>query len=56
MKELTLEELKTQNTQLTGALRYLCDMVAPTIKSETRLSQGLSSALIQARKLLEETE
>lgn len=37
---------------LRGHLREMCDMVAPTVKSESRLSQGLSSALIRSRAYL----
>ncbi len=38
--------------QLRASLQEMCDMVAPTLKAEHRLSQGLSSALIRARQLL----
>jgi hypothetical protein len=38
--------------QLRDQLQEMVDMTAPTLKSEHRLSQGLSSALIRSRQLL----
>jgi hypothetical protein len=37
---------------LRDQLQEMVDMVAPTLKSEHRLSQGLSSALIRSRQTL----
>lgn len=44
--------MKPTYDELVKTIQHLCDTIAPTVKSEGRLSQGLSSALIQARALL----
>lgn len=41
-----------QHLECQSMLQQLIDMIAPTAKAEMRLTQGLSSARLQAKQLL----
>lgn len=47
-----LEDVVRENVMLVKLLAEFVDYVAPTVKAETRLSQGLSSAVIRARNII----
>ena len=51
-EETRADKLGRELDDLRAHLQEMVDMVAPTLKSEHRLSQGLSSALIRSRQLL----
>ena len=51
-EEARADKLGREVDDLRAQLREMVDMVAPTLKSEHRLSQGLSSALIRSRAAL----
>ena len=51
-EEARADKLGRELDDLRAHLQEMVDMVAPTLRSEHRLSQGLSSALIRSRQLL----
>ena len=51
-EEARADKLGRELDDLRAQLQEMVDMVAPTLRSEHRLSQGLSSALIRSRQLL----
>lgn len=48
-----IERLAKERDEARRHIQHLCDMIAPTVKAESRLPQGLSSALGLARRFLE---
>lgn len=50
--EQIANDILGENSELRGALEELESSVAPTMKSENRLTQRLGNALLRARRVL----